>query len=132
MITIHKYQFELGNHIEIEMPCGSQILCVQEQNDKWVMWAMVNTEQPVIKRSFKGYWTGEELPDMFLTHLYIATVQDLYVWHIFEVINVAPTTEGITNMNIDPKESAEEVKNQEEAAPAEATQESAEEGTTEG
>jgi len=84
MITIHKYQFELASEFEIEMPDKARVIDVQMQNDIWTMWAMVNTEWPLIKRKFKAYWTGEELNGLDLFRTHIATVQDIYVWHIFE------------------------------------------------
>lgn len=147
MITIYKYQFELAPEIKIEMPSGSQILCVQKQNGEWTMWVKVNNELPLIERIFKAYWTGEPLPDMFLTHLYIATVQDYYVWHIFEQINQLNPAKGAVNYNmntiLDPGTKQEEqaageavaTENAQESAALDtamdATQD-AEEGSTEG
>lgn len=89
MITIHKYQFELAKEFEIEMPENAKVFDVQLQKinadeDKPTMWAMVDTDKPMVKRKFKAYWTGEELNGLDLFRTHIATIQDIYVWHIFE------------------------------------------------
>lgn len=89
MITIYKYQFEFAPEFELEMPENAKVLDVQMQhiNDderKPTMWAMVDTDKPMVKRKFKAYWTGDELSWIDLIRTHIATVQDVYVWHIFE------------------------------------------------
>ena len=84
MVTIHKYQFQLAHEFEIEMPDNARILSVQEVQGEWCMWALVENDVPVEKRKFKGYWTGEELNGLAWFRTHIATVQDVYVWHIFE------------------------------------------------
>lgn len=121
MITIHKYQFELGGEFEIEMPEKARVLGVQLQGEDETptMWAIVDTDKPIVKRKFKGCWTGEELPELFFTHLYIATIQDYYVWHIFEVLN--PAKGAVTNTmynNFDPKEAPQENAGEQAAADA--------------
>jgi hypothetical protein len=84
MITIHKYEFELGPEIEIEMPEFSKIISVQLLNEKPVMWAIVDTHRPLVKRKFTAVWTGEELNAFYSMRHHIATIQDIHVWHIFE------------------------------------------------
>lgn len=89
MITIYKYQFELATDIEIEMPANSKVLDVQIQQIntdvlKPVMWAIIDTDQPIVKRKFKAYWTGDQLNGLDLFRTHIATIQDIYIWHIFE------------------------------------------------
>lgn len=89
MITIHKYQFEFAPEFEIEMPENAKVLDVQMQHisddeRKPTIWAMVDTNKPMVKRKFKAYWTGEALNGLDLFRRHIATVQDVYVWHVFD------------------------------------------------
>lgn len=83
MITIHKYQFEIADEIEIEMPIGSEILSIQIQDGKPTMWARVNTDMQKAKRIFLVYGTGHEMNPKFV-YAHIATIQfNGSVWHIF-------------------------------------------------
>lgn len=84
MVMIHKYQFELASEFEIEMPEKAKILDVQEQNGTYAIWALVETSWAMEKRKFCAVWTGEELSCSFFWKTHIATIQDIYVWHIFE------------------------------------------------
>lgn len=89
MITIYKYQFEFAPEFEIEMPENAKVLDVQmhhinDDERRPTMWALVDTEKPMVKRKFRAFWTGEKLSGIYLTWTHIATVQDVYVWHIFE------------------------------------------------
>lgn len=85
MITIHKYQFEIANRVEIEMPAGANVLSIQLQDGKPTVWAMVETTYSSEKRVFRIYGTGHKL-DMFATEgRYLSTIQhNGFVWHIFE------------------------------------------------
>jgi hypothetical protein len=144
MITIHKYQFGLSNEFEVKMPSSAIILSVQEQHNKWTMWARVDTELPAVNRKFVAYWTGEELPKGVASLNYIATVQDYYVWHIFEQVNQLNPAKGAvinTMNNFDPNAATQQAEGQPatndavqatEQEAQEKAMESAEEGTTEG
>lgn len=85
MITIHKYQFDISDKVTIEMTQGANVLSVQVQDGRPTMWAMVETNYSLEKKSFRIYGTGHEL-DLFATEgRYIGTIQhNGFVWHIFE------------------------------------------------
>ena len=84
MITIHKYQFEIADSIEIEMPIHSDILSIQLQNNKPTMWAKVDTSLQKVKRIFVVFGTGHEINSLF-DYRHIGTIQmNGFVWHIFE------------------------------------------------
>jgi len=87
MSTIYKYPVgDVGEVFELEMPQGAQILDVQLQDGKPVMWALVDEKAPLDRRLFMIYGTGWALPGAY--GQYVATFQTPpFVWHLFEVTN---------------------------------------------
>lgn len=84
--TIWKYPLSpIG--ASIEMPAGSQVLCIQMQNDVPYLWVLVDPGNHNVIRSFVVRGTGHQLPDD--PGKYIGTFQmDLgrLVFHLFEII----------------------------------------------
>ena len=71
--------------IEVEMPIGAEILCVQMQYDNPCLWAVVDIEAEKETKSFTVLGTGHS----FTTHpgVYVGTCQlsnGGLVFHIFE------------------------------------------------
>ena len=94
METIYKYPLELKDKQTIEMPIGSQILCVQTQFDKPCIWAMVNPNLPPVGVKIEIYGTGGSITNPYPSYLkYIGTFQ-IYrgheVYHVFlnELVSV--------------------------------------------
>lgn len=72
---------------EVEMPMGAKILTVQSQHNVPTIWAIVNTEEDMKKRTFIVVGTGHEIPKGKLN--YIGTIQQMtgmLVWHVFEEV----------------------------------------------
>ena len=86
MRTVFKYVFDQWRDTTFDMPVGAMILTVQVQNDALVMWALLDTDDVAVKRSFVVLMTGQRIRPFL--EKYIGTVQDKegFVWHIFEVI----------------------------------------------
>jgi len=85
--TIWKYPVVVMDEIWVYMPIGAEILDVQEQQDSICLWALVDSNEPLIKRKFRIFGTGRpvDLDDDEQTWKFIATVQSTpFVWHIFE------------------------------------------------
>ncbi len=84
MLTIHKYQ--LQGRTEIEMPDCALVLSAQLQKGIPCIWALVDTEKPMEKRTFEMFGTGQPIdpkPDM----VFIGTFQDgPLVWHVAEIL----------------------------------------------
>jgi hypothetical protein len=83
MLTIWKFPTsgELG--AKIEMPSGAQILTAQPQGGTLMIWAIVDTDAPKVKRQVHVIGTGwtSPFPDNVR---YVATVQQPpFVWHVF-------------------------------------------------
>lgn len=91
MKAIHKYELDLGGNIGIYMPEGAEILSVQAQNNGTYeipqIWALVDTNNPLKKRSFQVFGTGHTIyPD---PGPYIGTFQLMkgsLVFHVFEEV----------------------------------------------
>jgi hypothetical protein len=99
MKTIWKFEFEVDDNIEIEMPEYAAILYVDIQLQRQsgymdggppvkevpCIWACVDTERPMVKRRFRLAGTGHPLPDGSLEHLgSFKMSQDRLVFHLFE------------------------------------------------
>lgn len=79
---IWKYQFEISDVVEIEMPGGSTPLSVQVQDGKPTLWVFVDTGKTKIIRRFYIYGTGH--PIALEGVAYIGTIQlGQFVWHVF-------------------------------------------------
>jgi len=84
--AVYKYEILPGEHIDIDLPQGAEILTVQIQGDQPCIWAMIDTRAPIQRRRFRLAGTGHPISDPdALT--YIGTFQ-LYegalVYHLFE------------------------------------------------
>ena len=86
--VIYKYPISLaGSHkvIKVKMPFGAQLLGVQVQNERIVVWAAVNEDVEIVTRRFWVLGTGWRIPEgIALRHLKTLTDDDGYVWHVFE------------------------------------------------
>ena len=61
MITIWKYPVSLEDSFEVEMPEAAYILAVQMQGDTPQMWAIVDTNRPRKKFTFRLFGTGHPM-----------------------------------------------------------------------
>lgn len=88
MKTIYKYQISaIEKNFRFKIPQGYQILNVQEQGNILSLWALQDTEQPLIDVHFRLYVTGGEIDEPLEQLAYIGTVQldeGSFVAHLFE------------------------------------------------
>jgi hypothetical protein len=75
MKTIHKYPLTFSRDIRIEMPLHAQVLTVQNQYGKPMLWAMVETGWPMRTRYFECHATGIDSQEHCGQLRYINTVQ---------------------------------------------------------
>jgi hypothetical protein len=83
MITIWKYPLAIWGEVQkIEMPIGARVLCVQLQDERPFLWAVVDDEAPAETRAFIMHGTGHQL----MPGEYIGTIQlHGFVWHYFSI-----------------------------------------------
>lgn len=87
--TIWKFQLELKDYQQIEMPTSSDILTAQIQNSYITIWALVCDFNPKEKRIFEIYGTGLPFPNNNQEgdRTHISSMQSgPAVWHLFELI----------------------------------------------
>lgn len=92
MITIFKYEIDTDDEIEILLPDKFEILTIQTQFNKPVLWAIVDTDTIKIKKHFCLYGTGHHVPADIFNQKYINTFQldgGGLVFHLFEIIKEA-------------------------------------------
>ncbi len=87
MRTVHKFKLPYGSNV-IDIHEGAETLSVMVQDDVPCLWAIVDTERPVVKRHFIIYATGSELKEPE-TLLWVATFGHLdnnFIYHCFEIV----------------------------------------------
>lgn len=85
MRTIFKYLLKVTNEQMIEMPMGSEILCVQVQHNQPCVWARVIPDAAPVKRLFAVYGTGHPMVTKQADQ-YVGTFQlegGAFVGHVF-------------------------------------------------
>lgn len=91
MKTIYKYELEVTDFQFILMPIGAEILTVKNQDEKVMLWAIVDTDQLSETRNFEILGTGNKIPTSIGTSReYISTIQmgNGLVWHVFEYTGI--------------------------------------------
>lgn len=86
MKVIYKYIIEIEDEILLEIPQHAQILSIQTQKDKPCIWAVVETDNPIVKRNLKLIGTGHEIKN-YMNCNFIGTFQvhdGAGVFHLFE------------------------------------------------
>ena len=91
MKTIWKFKLEAQTIQRISMPQGAEILTVQEQGGVPHLWAICDSESPLVDRHFLMYGTGHRIDIAF--DKYIGTFQLMngkLVFHVFETSKERP------------------------------------------
>ena len=82
MKKVFKYELQ-GKDVILKLPLGAEILNVQLQNDRPVLWALVDPNNVEVD-SICIVGTGWDVEDNMK---YINTYMEGYfVWHVFEII----------------------------------------------
>ena len=84
--VIWKWTLDTVEEQSLRLPQNAQILTIQLQNDKPQLWALVDTESPIVIRDFLTYYSGSAMPDGDFGQ-YVGTYQldnGFLVFHVFE------------------------------------------------
>ena len=83
MKTIYKYEL-ISQDVSMKLPLGAEILTVQIQDGRPMLWALVTPGNELVDRFISTVGTGWEVEDNMK---YICTYMEGYfVWHVFEFI----------------------------------------------
>lgn len=85
--VIYKYLLQMLDYQKISMPSEAIILHVGEQDGDIMVWAMVETDNPIESRHFKIYGTGHIIEENARRYIGTVTMRNSFVWHIFEEEN---------------------------------------------
>ena len=83
--TIWKWELRVKETQVINMPSGAEVLSIQTQQGRPVLWALVNEDNPLTSRTFATYGTGFIMPEN--PGKYIGSYQnklETLVFHVFE------------------------------------------------
>lgn len=84
MKKIYKYTLEVTDTQTLEMPNGSKLLTIQNQNNDIVLWVECDPNAKLVNYNFLIIGTGFELPLLSNQQDYLDTVQiGRLVWHIY-------------------------------------------------
>ena len=86
MLTIWKFEIEVTDKQEVEMPRGAELLFVGRQGsqpaDKLMLWAEVDTTEPRVLRQLRIAGTGHPLDEY---EKYVGSViVEPFVWHLYD------------------------------------------------
>jgi hypothetical protein len=87
MKTVYKYSLGKQGRATVKIPEGAKVLHVAVQREDICLWALVDTEQPSVERTFTVYGTGHEAFEA-TDQNYVGTFlidNGLFVFHVFEV-----------------------------------------------
>ena len=90
MVTIHKYRLEIANQQRVTMRKGAKVLCVHNNPSGPCIWALVDTDEPMEKRTFFILETGK--PCVWNADTYVGTFDMLggrIVYHVFDLGTLA-------------------------------------------
>ncbi len=86
-MKIYKYPLKVLDEQVIEFPVGAQILALKAQDNLPQIWAAVEPDAKLEKRTFHTFGTGHTLPADMSRLIYIDTyVIPNLVFHVFELI----------------------------------------------
>lgn len=99
MKTIWKFPLEVTDHQAIDMPEGAKLLSCQPQNGGLCLWALVESEAPVVPRLILINGTGHPFqvdghPASTVNLEFIDTAimhGGALVWHVFDAGEMANT-----------------------------------------
>lgn len=84
MKTIYKYEIEF-NGGAIEMPTGAIVIHAAVQGEDFFIWVEVDTDNPKEDRRFEVFCTGEPMPTVETSRVYISTAfRGAFVFHVYE------------------------------------------------
>lgn len=83
MKTIYKYPLEV-NVCTIDLPIGSKVVCVHEQNNVPTLWVEQNTSLPLDQCKFCVVATGHAIPEDGI-HIGTCFIGP-NVWHVYQKI----------------------------------------------
>ncbi len=84
MRIIRRFAFAVEDVVEIQMPEFSTILHAEVQDSQHCLWAIVDTDQPMVTVRFHLVKTGNPTPGAASKQSHVATLKGIhFVRHLF-------------------------------------------------
>lgn len=83
MLTVYKYPFDIKDVVIVAMPAGAQVLHIGMQNGTPCLWALVDTDSPIVQRTFYVRGTGHPVQDSLWHVGSFLMAGGHLVWHVF-------------------------------------------------
>jgi hypothetical protein len=88
MKAIHKYVLPFMERATVQMPAGALVIRVDGLDGFLFLWAVVDTDQPMVEREFLLFKTGAAMPDDILQSysylgcgaIFVQMELMMYVW----------------------------------------------------
>lgn len=94
MKAIYKYRLPFQEEATVTMPKDANIIRVDGLDGALWIWAVVDTEKPLVDREFSLFKTGGEMPDDIDTYSYVGCgaifVQMELMMYVFEKTDYTP------------------------------------------
>lgn len=85
MRAVFKYEVPIRDVVTIRMPANAKVLHVATQHGFPFLWALVDTDAPIVRRRFRVAGTGHPIEGA-LTHVGSLLLEvDALVFHVFEI-----------------------------------------------
>ncbi len=83
--TIHKFPFPIKDVVTLQLPVGAIMQCVNVQQRRPCLWAVVDSEMPLTERVLEIYATGQLMSESPKVYVGTIMVDDgLFVFHVYE------------------------------------------------
>ena len=94
MKVIYKYRLPFKEFSVVSMPEGANIIRIDGEDGAIQMWAVVDTEAPLVDREFSLFKTGGEMPDDIENYRYLGCgaifIQMELMMYVFEKVDYIP------------------------------------------
>lgn len=93
MKTIHKFSLGMAERAVVTMPAGAAVIRVAGVDGFLYLWAVVDTEAPMLEREFLLFKTGAAMPDDILQNYHMVGFGGIFVqmelmMYVWEADNV--------------------------------------------
>ncbi len=84
--TVYKYELPFNENVELTLPEGAEVLCVQTQLGRPWLWARIDPKKPAVsQRCFRIAGTGHPLDEADGKYIGTFQLQDgALIFHVFE------------------------------------------------
>ena len=92
MRTIWKYQVPFTEQFSLDLPRGAEVLTMQLQREVPTIWVELDSDAPLISRTFALVGTGHPIPEDDVL-MYVGTFQvqgGMFVYHLYEKLDLGP------------------------------------------